>query len=159
MEAVIFTGIQASGKSTFYRERFYDTHVRINLDMLRTRNREVILVQACLRAKQRFVVDNTNPTRMDRARYIAPAKEAGFRVIGYYFEVDLPGSIARNAGREGKARIPVFAMHGTRRKLEPPDPEEGFDEIHVVRISPSGAFEVQTVFPPRRAQGGREDSS
>jgi predicted kinase len=159
MEAVIFTGIQASGKSTFYRERFYDTHVRINLDMLRTRNREAILVQACLRAKQRFVVDNTNPSRLDRARYIAPAKAAGFRVISYYFEVDLPGSIARNAGREGKARIPVFGIHGTRRKLEPPESDEGFDEIHVVRILPSGAFEVQTVFPPHDARGRREDKT
>ena len=159
MEAVIFTGIQASGKSTFYRERFYDTHVRINLDMLRTRNREAILVQACLRAKQRFVVDNTNPSRLDRARYIAPAKAAGFRVISYYFEVDLPGSIARNAGRAGKGRIPVFGIHGTRRKLEPPEPDEGFDEIHVVRILPSGAFEVQTVFPPHDTRGSREDKT
>jgi hypothetical protein len=34
MEAVILTGIQAAGKSTFYQERFSGTHVRINLDML-----------------------------------------------------------------------------------------------------------------------------
>jgi transcriptional regulator with XRE-family HTH domain len=37
VEAIIFVGIQASGKSTFYRERFFDTHLRINLDMLKTR--------------------------------------------------------------------------------------------------------------------------
>ena len=36
MEAVLFVGLQASGKSTFYRERFFRTHVRINLDMLKT---------------------------------------------------------------------------------------------------------------------------
>jgi len=35
-DAVIFTGIQASGKSTFYKEQFSRTHIRINLDMLRT---------------------------------------------------------------------------------------------------------------------------
>ncbi len=35
-EAVIFTGIQASGKSTFYQEQFSRMHIRINLDMLRT---------------------------------------------------------------------------------------------------------------------------
>lgn len=40
MEAVILCGIQASGKSAFYSERFFHTHVRINLDMLRTRRRE-----------------------------------------------------------------------------------------------------------------------
>jgi predicted kinase len=74
MEAVIFIGIQAAGKSTFYFQRFADTHVRINLDMLRTRRREQILVQACLVAKQSFVVDNTNVTRADRARYVPPAR-------------------------------------------------------------------------------------
>jgi hypothetical protein len=35
MEIVILIGIQGTGKSTLYRERFVDTHVRINLVMLR----------------------------------------------------------------------------------------------------------------------------
>ena len=50
MEAILFIGIQASGKSTFFAERFFKTHVRINLDMLRTRHREELLVKACLEA-------------------------------------------------------------------------------------------------------------
>lgn len=85
MELVLLVGIQASGKWSFYKKQFADTHVRINLDMLRTRNRERIIFQACLQAKQPMVVDNTNPTKKDRARYIIPAREAGFKVIGYYF--------------------------------------------------------------------------
>ena len=40
MEAVILIGIQGAGKSTFYKDRFFNTHVRINLDMLKTRHRE-----------------------------------------------------------------------------------------------------------------------
>ena len=142
MEAVIFTGIQASGKSTFFKQRFFDTHVRINLDMLRTRNREAILVRACLESKQRFVVDNTNPTRADRARYTGPAKAAGFRVVSYYFDTDMQGALARNAQRSGSARVPVFGIHGTRKKLEPPAADEGFDEMFVVNITPGGEFEV-----------------
>ena len=39
-ECIIFVGIQGSGKSTFYKENFFKTHVRINLDMLKSRNRE-----------------------------------------------------------------------------------------------------------------------
>lgn len=62
MEAIIFIGIQGAGKSTFYRHHFFNTHIRINLDMLKTRHREQIFLQACLEAKQPFVVDNTNPT-------------------------------------------------------------------------------------------------
>jgi predicted kinase len=153
MEAVIFTGIQASGKSTFFKERFFDTHIRINLDMLRTRHRESLLIRACLAAKQRFVVDNTNPTRLDRASYIAQARAEGFRVVSYYFEVDTPGSIERNAQRAGKARVPSIAIHGTRRKLEPPTHEEGFDEIYVVRIKPSGGFDVAQVHRKQEPDG------
>jgi predicted kinase len=79
MEMVLMMGVQAAGKSTFCRERFYDTHLRINLDMLRTRYREELLVRACFEAKQPFVVDNTNPTKADRQRYIPDAKRRASR--------------------------------------------------------------------------------
>jgi predicted kinase len=82
VEAVVFVGIQASGKSSFYRARFFDTHLRINLDMLKTRHREQLLLHACIEAKQPFVVDNTNPTVEERARYIELASSGGFRVVG-----------------------------------------------------------------------------
>jgi len=67
MEAVLLIGIPGSGKTTFYGERFLETHVRISLDLLRTRNRESIFVETCLRTQQRFVVDNTNVTAAERA--------------------------------------------------------------------------------------------
>src|SRR6202040_2322035 len=113
MEAVIFVGVQGSGKSTFYRERFFDTHVRINLDMLRTRHREQLLLAACLAGKHALVIDNTNPLPSDRARYIGPAREAGFRVVAYFFATSLADAIRRNKERAGKQRIPVPAIAGT----------------------------------------------
>ena len=76
MEAIIFTGLQGSGKSSFYKERFFTTHMRISLDLMRTRNRERQFLALCLETGQRFVIDNTNPTRQDRAKYIEAAKEA-----------------------------------------------------------------------------------
>ena len=73
-QLVILMGAQASGKSSFYLHQFFATHIRINLDMLKTRHREKLIFEACLAAKQSVVIDNTNPTRQDRARYIGPAK-------------------------------------------------------------------------------------
>jgi predicted kinase len=142
MEAVIFVGVQGSGKSTFYRERFFDTHVRINLDMLRTRHREQLLLAACLAGKQPFVIDNTNPLAADRARYIGPARAAGFRVVAYFFETSLADAIRRNKERAGKQRIPIPAIAGTMRKLQPPTAEEGFEAVYKVTISSEGAFVV-----------------
>jgi len=143
MEAVVFVGIQASGKSTFYRERFFDTHVRISLDMLRTRHRERLLVEACLRGEQRFVVDNTNVTSAERARYLAPAREAGFRVVGYFFEPDPRGSFARNAGRAETARVPPAGLFGTLKRLERPSLAEGFDALLRVSLPAPGEFAVE----------------
>ena len=118
MEAVILSGIQASGKTTFYRERFFDTHVRISLDMLRTRNRERILLAACLAAQQPFVIDNTNPTASDRVRYLAPAKTAGFRTVGYFFRTDLKPALARNAKRADKKPIPAWTATPSQEVAE-----------------------------------------
>lgn len=133
-EAVIFVGLQAAGKSSFYRERFFNTHVRINLDMLRTRYREGLLLNACIEMKQRFVVDNTNPTVAERARYTEPSLRAGFRLVCYYFYPDVVGSRQRNSLRGEGERVPAGAIYGTAKRLEPPTWEEGFARIYGVRV-------------------------
>ena len=143
MEAVIFCGIQGSGKTTLYRERFLQTHVRISLDTLRTRHRERLLLRACLEAQQPFVVDNTNPTAEERRRYLEPARDAGFRVLGYYFESRPRDALARNRRRPERERIPVAGVLGTYKRLEVPRLEEGFDELLRVRIGPAGGFLVE----------------
>ena len=143
MEAVILIGIQASGKSAFYLERFFETHVRINLDMLKNRRREQVLIEACIAAKQPFVVDNTNATREERARYIVPAKVAGLRVVGYYFESSLGGSIERNRGRTPARVVPDKAIAATYHRLQLPAIEEGFDHLYHVTMSAEGGFAVQ----------------
>src|SRR5689334_18150843 len=99
MEAVILCGVQGSGKTTLYRDRFLETHVRISMDLVRTRAREAALVRACLESGQRFVVDNTNPTPAERRRYVEPARAAHFRVVGYLVDIEPVEALARNAER------------------------------------------------------------
>lgn len=134
MEAVIFIGTQGSGKSSFYLARFYRTHVRINLDMLRTRRRERLLLGACLEGKTRFVIDNTNPTVAERALYIAPARAAGFRVVGYYFRSSLSDALRRNSLRGETERVPEKGIIGTYKRLQLPSYAEGFDALHYVML-------------------------
>jgi predicted kinase len=143
MEAVIFIGIQAAGKSTFYHQRFFNTHVRINLDMLKTRHRERILLDACLVAKQPFVVDNTNVSAEARAKYIELSKAADFRVIGYYFQSSLGEAIERNRRRALAKPIPERAIAATSKRLELPSPEEGFDELYHVTVTGPNEFTVR----------------
>ncbi|HEV2773920.1 MAG TPA: AAA family ATPase [Thermoleophilaceae bacterium] len=133
MEAVVFCGIQASGKTTFYLERFFKSHVRLNLDMLKTRHRERVLLNACLETGQRFVVDNTNPTASERRRYVEPAIAAGFRVVGYFFATPPREAIARNESRPERERVPISGLLGTYKRQEVPSPREGFHRLFRVR--------------------------
>ncbi|MDR1648873.1 MAG: ATP-binding protein [Synergistaceae bacterium] len=143
MEAVIFIGIQATGKSEFYKRRFFKTHLRINMDMLRTRHREDILFRASIEVKQPFVVDNTNPTASERAKYIIAAKNAGFKVTGYYFKSVIKDALALNDKRPSEERIPVAGVAGTYKKLELPKKEEGFDALYYVQMASDFEFIVE----------------
>lgn len=143
MEAIIFVGIQGAGKSTFFKQRFFDTHIRINLDMLRTKNREKLILEACLAAKQKFVIDKTNLTREEREKYIVAAKSFGFKIVGYYFQTNLEKAIERNNQRQGKAKVPEKALLGSFNRLKIPQFDEGFDELFYVSIDDENIFVVE----------------
>jgi predicted kinase len=143
MEAVILVGIQASGKSTFYEQRFAGTHARISRDLLKTRGRERQLLEGSIEARQPFVVDNTNVLADERARFIGPARAAGYRVVGYFFRTEPRAAIARNKLRGGKAVIPIPGILGTYKKLEEPRLAEGFDALYVVTLNPDNQFLVE----------------
>lgn len=138
MEAIIFCGIQASGKSSFFKERFFGTHMHLSLDLLNTRNRLGRFMETCLTTQMPFVIDNTNPTRTEREQYIRAAKARHYRVIGYYFRSDISDALRRNAQRQGKALIPEQGLKATYNKLQLPAREEGYDELYDVELTADG---------------------
>jgi predicted kinase len=143
MEMLLFIGIPATGKSTFYKERFFLTHVRVNRDMLKTRHREELLIRACLEGKTKFVIENTNLTRSVRAQYIALAKQAGFRAVGYFFESPAIDAVHRNKLRPEQERVPAVAIWAANKRLEAPSREEGFDELFRVKMIQPAGFSVE----------------
>jgi predicted kinase len=143
LEAVIFIGLQAAGKSSFYRERYFRTHVRLNLDMLRTRRRLEILLRACFEAKQPFVIDNTNLTAEERGRHIELARAARFSIAGYYFASTVEACRRRNAARPEPEQVPPKAIYGAAARLQLPSYGEGFDALFVVRMTEPSGFAVE----------------
>ncbi|HUG90014.1 MAG TPA: ATP-binding protein [Planctomycetaceae bacterium] len=142
MQAIVFVGLPGSGKSAFYKERYFHTHVRISLDLLKTRHREQRLLELCLATDQRFVVDNTNSSRAERLRYIEPARAARYTVVGYYFESKIEDCLRRNAQRPEAERVPDVAIFSAAKRLELPSPDEGLDQLFYVRLQ-DGAFIVE----------------
>jgi predicted kinase len=142
MQLVLFCGIQATGKSTFYQQRFFHTHVRLSLDLLRTRHREQRLLQVCLETQMRCVIDNTNPTRAERVTYLGPAKAAGFEVVGYFFQSIAAEALLRNQQRPAERQVPNQGIRATRNRLELPTRAEGFDKLYFVRTLGNHEFEL-----------------
>lgn len=130
---VIMMGIQGSGKSTFYKEHLASRYVRVNLDTLKTRNREKRLIEDCIFKGKDFAIDNTNPTAEERARYITWAKQNGYKVTGYFMESKLKPCIERNNKRTGAECVPAKAIAATSNKLQMPSFDEGFDELYFVK--------------------------
>ena len=142
MQLVLFCGIQATGKSTFYQQHFFHTHVRLSLDLLRTRHREQRFLQTCLATQMRCVVDNTNPTRAERATYLEPAKAVGFEVVGYFFQSIAAEALVRNRQRPPERQIPDKGIRATRNRLEIPVRAEGFDKLYFVRVLGNQEFTI-----------------
>lgn len=140
-ELILFVGVQASGKSTYYANHLAATHVHVSKDLMKNvRDRDARqqqMIESALAAGRSVAVDNTNPTPLVRAPLIALGHRHGARVIAYYFETVVKDAAARNRLREGKARVPDVALYVTARKLVPPALEEGFDEVRVI-----GAFQA-----------------
>ena len=143
MEIIIFCGIQATGKTSFYLSRFFRSHVHLSLDILNTRNREQRFMDVCFQTQQAFVIDNTNLTKADREKYITQAKQYKYKVVAYYFQSKIDDALQRNSYREGKQNIPEVAVRGAFNKLEIPSLNEGFDELYYVEIDENNEFAIK----------------
>ena len=142
MQVIIFIGIQATGKSTFYKANFFNSHVRISMDLLNTRNKENQFLETCFLTQSKFVVDNTNPTLAERRKYIELAKKNKYEIVGYYFSSSLNEAIERNNLRVGKDKISEIGIRGCYAKLELPTKVEGFDKLYFVKTYKEG-FQVE----------------
>lgn len=129
----IMIGIQGSTKSSFVY-KYLSSYKYISLDQLNTRNKEQIALEDGLKMSSSCVIDNTNPTKTERKRYIEYAKLNGYKVVGIYFRSVVSECIEHNAKRTGKAQVPLKAILSTAKKLEQPAYEEGFDELYYVKI-------------------------
>ncbi len=144
MELIIFAGLQASGKSTFYRTYFGTTHVLVSKDLMpnnkQRSQRQYELIEAVLQAGSSVVVDNTNPTLADLAELIELGHTYNAEIVGYYFMPEVSQSLGRNKQRTGKERVPDIAIFATMKRFVNPTYEEGFDRLFCVSANDDGTF-------------------
>ena len=147
MELIILIGLQASGKSTFFRQYWAATHELVSKDLMRNNKnrarRQAQLVEAVLQVGRSVVVDNTNPTVEERASLIELGQLYGAQILGYYFESKVSDCLERNQQRTGKARVPDVGIFATNQKLVRPSYAEGFHQLFYVKMAENSAFEIR----------------
>ena len=146
MQLIMFVGIPGCGKSTFYKEQFFNSHVRLSLDLLNTRNKQQRFLNLALSLQQRVIIDNTNVLREERNKYITQAKEKRYEVVGYYFDSNISDCLQRNEKRSGKDRIEKVGVIAKFKQLQPPSLDEGFDKLYFVKIQ-KDQFNVKSILP------------
>ena len=147
MEIIILIGLQASGKSTFYRTYFADTHKHVSKDLLNSsknknkNQKQAERIERAFQEQRSVVVDNTNVTVQDRLSLIDEGRRYDANIIGYYFQLDVLSSRTRNMQRTGKAQVHEKAIFITAHKFEPPSYAEGFDTLYYVRVGKESTSE------------------
>src|SRR5215469_16302970 len=124
MELIILIGLQASGKSTFFQNRFSDAYEPISKDLPKNsknkNQKQVERIERAFQEQHSVIIDNTNVTVHDRQALIDNGRRYNTTITGYHFEPDVTGSRTRNQKREGKAQVPEKVIFITVHKLEPP---------------------------------------
>ena len=147
-ECIIFIGLPGSGKSTLYREKFAQTHLHVSKDLWpntsKREERQRNMIEEALAAGRSVVIDNTNPTKSERAALINLARVHGAGVIAYFFDVNTRTAVARNAERKGRAKVPNVAIFTAAKRLERPSLTEGFDELFRVEIANDRSLKISS---------------
>ena len=141
--AVIFIGTNKAAKDQFFNRYFADAYIRILLSEMISRQRERSVIRQCFKRGDSFVADSANLTEAQRARYISPARDEGYRIVGYYFNFD--------DRIEEELSLPMCdgellrAYTKMKEKAQFPEYSEGFDEIYVVTPQRSGEFKIEKI--------------
>jgi predicted kinase len=117
----------------------------------RPQRRQEHLMAESLGEGRSVVIDNTNPSAAIRAPLIKLAHANGAQVVGYFFRAEAGDALRRNRARTGRDRVPDVAIFTTRKRLEPPAYDEGFDRLFEVSLDEAaGRFDVRAI-PDLRA--------
>ncbi|ESO89756.1 hypothetical protein LOTGIDRAFT_192663 [Lottia gigantea] len=140
-EVIVLTGFPASGK-TFFAKKYLvpKGYVHVNRDTLGTWQKCVSLCKKSLQGGKSVVVDNTNPNKESRERYVSCARDADVPVRCFVLSTTIDQAKHNERFREATDKshkaINDLIMNSFKSKLVFPDKDEGFSEILKVNFVP-----------------------
>ena len=126
---VVMVGSPASGKSYYSQELETKGFVRINKDTMKTDKAIETAFNNGIKEGQNIVIDNTNPTKEARAKWITAAKKASYHITIVW--MNFPISVVEYLDNYRIAKyknqdyhVPIVAMRVYYKKLEEPTQQE-----------------------------------
>lgn len=148
LEVIIMVGCPGSGKS-FFCEKFLISkgYARVNRDKLGSWQKCVKVMEETLSTKKKVVIDNTNPNKEARKRYIDVAKKYNVVCRCFLMKIDVPHAKHNNKFREltdkSHMKVSDIIINSYFKQFEEPTLEEGFKEIVEVPFIPMFSSEKQ----------------
>ncbi|OBT51128.1 hypothetical protein VE04_07182, partial [Pseudogymnoascus sp. 24MN13] len=144
-EIILFVGSPASGKSTFYHQHFQHlspSYIRINQDLLKTRDKCLKVARTHLEEGVSVVIDNTNADEATRKHWVELAREKGVGIRCVVFETgggvcrhnDVVRALNLEMNPEKRTILPNIAFTSFNSRYSPPTLKEGFKEITEVKF-------------------------
>ncbi|OBT46568.1 hypothetical protein VE00_01861 [Pseudogymnoascus sp. WSF 3629] len=154
LEIVLFVGSPGSGKSTFYHTHLPPPYVRINQDLLKTRDKCLKAARARLEEGVSVVIDNTNPDEATRKYWVDLAREVGVGIRCVHFVTeggvcrhnDVVRALNREMNPEKRTILPNIAFTSFNSKYRPPTLQEGFKEVTEVKFQFRGTDEQKKIW-------------
>jgi bifunctional polynucleotide phosphatase/kinase len=137
---VIMVGAPASGKSYYSLGLESKGFVRINKDTMKTDKVAEKAFNAAFKDGRNIVIDNTNPTKETRAKWIASAKKASYSVTIVWMNfpmavVEFLDNYRIYKNKNQDTHVPAVAMRVYYKKLEAPTQDECDSLVEVKTIN------------------------
>ncbi|XP_046649857.1 uncharacterized protein F21D5.5-like [Daphnia pulicaria] len=140
-EVILLVGFPGSGKSHFAEQHaLQSSYDVINRDSLGTWQKCAAAVEKCLDAGKSVLIDNTNPDKESRSRFVRLASTRGLPCRCFVMNTTMTHALHNNKFREltDSKHVPVsrmiFNVH--KSKYQEPSLDEGFSQIVRVNFQP-----------------------
>lgn len=131
LHCIIFCGLSATGKSSFYRNHLSPLgYVHINQDSLKSLERCMTMAKKSWAESKNCVIDNTNVEKATRARWIELCREHRVTPLILHFDLPLEHVFHNNKFRKlarsdaGGGSVTDMIIYMQRKKWQPPSSDE-----------------------------------
>lgn len=157
IEMVLLMGPPAAGETTFAKKHFTmnNKYIYVSRDELKTQVKCLKIAKNALEQKKSVVIDNTNPDKTSRKKYIEIAQQ--FNVPIRCFEMTTSRKLAEHLNiyreiltflecgyNQRRKQIPKVAYNIYYKKYQPPT-NEGFEKIYQIEFRPDFSNEKNKI--------------